>query len=193
MGLSGKEERAISAGFILNGLTFLSICNIQSELRSLFSYLSLSSYNFCWRFHFVFQFQSVCKTWLIPRQDVKQAPISKAALKSLFKQEVHEILHTALYSTCQGVWCSFCLVVALGGLYLTALSNLQICRREQASILLWEECGPWQRGKLQGILTTHLLATNLAVKCNQLVSPASLCSRGRESKAPAEGHSVHPN
>lgn len=49
------------------------------------------------------------------------------------------------------------------------------------------------KGKLEGILTTHLLATNLAVKCNQLVSPGFLCSRGRESRAPAEGHSVHPN
>lgn len=52
---------------------------------------------------------------------------------------------------------------------------------------------PRAKGKLEGILTTHLLATNLAVKCNQLVSPGSLCDRGRESKAPAEGHSVHPN
>lgn len=49
------------------------------------------------------------------------------------------------------------------------------------------------KGKQEGMLTTHLLATNLAAKCNQLVSPGSLCSQGRESKAPAEGHSVHPN
>lgn len=41
MGLSDTEEGAISAGFILNGFTFLSICNIWGELLSLFSLLSV--------------------------------------------------------------------------------------------------------------------------------------------------------
>lgn len=177
----------------MNGFTSLSIFNIWSELRSLFCYQSLSSYNFAGGFTLFFKFRKVCKIWLIPRQVVKQALKSKAALKNLFKQEGHEILHTALYSTCQGVRCSFCLVVASGGLHLTALSSLQICRREQASVLLWGRVWSMAKGKLEGILTTHLLATNLAVKCNQLVSPGFLCSRGRESRAPAEGHSVHPN
>lgn len=129
----------------MNGFTSLSIFNIWSELRSLFCYQSLSSYNFAGGFTLFFKFRKVCKIWLIPRQVVKRALKNKAALKNLFKQEGHEILHTALYSTCQGVRCSFCLVVASGGLHLTALRNLQICRREQASVLLWEECGPWQR------------------------------------------------
>lgn len=103
MGLSGKEDGAISAGFILNSFTFFSICNIWNELRN-FPVLCPSLVTiFTGGFPLFFKFQNVCKTWLIPRQVVKQAPKSKTALKNLLKQEVHEILHTALYSTCQGV------------------------------------------------------------------------------------------
>lgn len=41
MGLPGKEEGAIPAGFILNGITFLSISDIWRELTGLFSFLSV--------------------------------------------------------------------------------------------------------------------------------------------------------
>lgn len=128
----------------------------------------------------LFKFQNTCKSWLISRQVVKQAPKSKAALKALFKQK--SVKSYAQYYT----------VVIPGGLYPTALSTPNLKERaggHPALARVWSTA----KEKWEGILTTHLLATNLAVKCNQLVSPGSLCSRGRESKAPAEGHSVHPN
>lgn len=140
----------------------------------------------------LFKFQNICKTWLIPRQGVKQAPKSKAASEALFKQKSMKP-YTRYTLPIHSGDAAFVLRWFLGAHIPLHQALSEFAGEREGEHPALGRVQSMAKGKWEGILTTHLLATNLAVKCNQLVSPGSLCSQGRESKAPAEGHSVHPN
>lgn len=88
---------------------------------------------FAWGSSLLLTFQNTSKTWLMARQVVKQTSRSKASLRELFKQKSMKS-HTQC--THGGSWRAS----SHHG------STLQIRQREGASILLGEECSPWQRG-----------------------------------------------
>lgn len=94
----------------------------------------------------LFKFQNICKTWLIPRQGVKQAPKSKATSEALLKQKSMKSCtpYTLPIHSGDAAFVLRWFLRAHIPLH-QALSEFA-GEREGERILLWEERSPWQRG-----------------------------------------------